>query len=104
MFDAKMSLDALTCMFAGLSGITLTVMAVRATSIIDAKVKAGTLSASDEQKWRKWFRPGCLVGALCGFSPHLDCFANESSIEPSCSKQPRHYASVPYWTAWPRRA
>jgi hypothetical protein len=63
-----MSLDALTSIFAGLCGITLTVMAVHATSIIDAKVKAGTLSASEEQKWRKWFRPGCIVGALCDFS------------------------------------
>lgn len=63
-----MGLDTLTSLFAGTRGVALTVMAVRANSLIDEKVSKGELSPAQAIKWRKFFRPACLIFALCGFA------------------------------------
>jgi len=63
-----MMLNALASISAGLCGITLTLIAIRAPSLIDDMDRKGRLSPEQAIKYRKFLRPASILGALCGFA------------------------------------
>ena len=66
-----MTLNILTSIFAGLCGVALTVLAIQAPSLLAQMEQKGTVPPEQLAKYKKFFRPGCIVGALCSFGAVL---------------------------------
>jgi hypothetical protein len=66
-----MSLNTLTTIFTGLCGIVLAVLAIQAPSILAEMERKGTVAPEQLAKYKKFFRPGCILGALCSFGAVL---------------------------------
>ena len=63
-----MTLNALASISAGLCGVTLTLIAIRAPSLIDDMDGQGRLSPEQAIKYRKFLRPASIICALCSFA------------------------------------
>jgi len=60
-----MALNTLTSIFAGLSGIALAVLALQAPSLLAEMERKGTVPPEQLAKYKRFLRPGCIVGACC---------------------------------------
>jgi hypothetical protein len=60
-----MTLNAPTSISAGLCGVFLTVLALRAPSLLAEMERKGTVPQDQLAKFKRFLRPGCIIGALC---------------------------------------